>query len=138
MRRKAWALHANARESRASLRCAAGVGGSVQRLFPEPHNLIHTTKVPNPRPATVSSRFDFSEGLPLGALLEAESVPGRTAFQALMLTRLHHEFGVDTSSAAGLTGALLDQWIYRAEDQLADRLMTEYKQERGLHAKSKT
>lgn len=103
-----------------------------------PLNLIHTTKSPNPIAARVSGRLDPSKGLPLGGLLEAESVPGRTPFQALMLTRLNHEFGVDTSPAAALTGALLDQWIYRAEDHLADRLMTEYKEERGGYAKSKT
>jgi|688.fasta_scaffold1828710_2 hypothetical protein len=37
-----------------------------------PLYLIHTTNSPNPRPARVSSRFDFIEGLFLGDLIEAQ------------------------------------------------------------------
>lgn len=37
-----------------------------------PLYLIHTTKSPNPRPARVSSRFDFVEGLSLGDLIQAQ------------------------------------------------------------------
>ena len=72
---------------------------------------------------THTVRFEFPEGLSLGELLKAESVSGRTPFQVLHLARLADEFDVDTSTADGLTGALLDEWIRRAEDDLLSHLM---------------
>lgn len=74
---------------------------------------------------THTTRFDFPEGLSLGELLQADAVPGRTPFQVLHLARLADEFGVDTSTADGLTGALLDEWIRCAEDDLLSQLMRE-------------
>jgi len=74
---------------------------------------------------THTACFEFAEGLALGELLRADSVPGRTPFQVLHLARLADEFDVDTSTADGLTGALLDEWIRCAEDDLLSQLMRE-------------
>lgn len=103
-----------------------------------PLNLIHTTKPSNPSPATVSSRFDFVGGVALGDLVETASVPGRTPFQALHLLRLHREFGVDITGSAGLGGAVLDEWIRRAEDSLTQSLFEDYRQHRQGVPSAKT
>lgn len=115
---------------RALARTGSGSGG--------PLNLIHTTKSPNPSPSRVSARFEFVGGVALGGLMETESVPGRTTFQALHLLRLNREFGVDIAGAAGLGGPVLDEWIYRAEDDLQGKLMTAYRQQRHGGADAKT
>ena len=113
-------------------------GGTGSGGLPVPLNLIHTTKSPNPSPARVSGRFQFVGGAPLGDLMETESVPGRTTFQALHLLRLNREFGVDITGAAGLGGPVLDEWIYRAEDDLQGKLMTAYRQQRQGGGDAKT
>lgn len=99
-------------------------GGQAERRTGSPSggplNLIHTTKSPNPRPARVSARL----------------TPEISTFQALHLRRLESEFDVDISGAVGLSGPTLDEWIHRAEDELATRLIQEYKASRGVNAKT--
>ena len=95
-------------------------GGTGSGRLPGPQNLIHTTKPSNPRPARVSARL----------------TPGITTFHALHLRRLETDFGVDISGAFGLSGPPLDEWIHRAEDELASRLIHEYKAQRGGDAKT--
>ena len=51
-----------------------------------PLNLIHTNNSPNPALARVSSRFDLSEGVPVGAVFDALRMPSALAF--LMLRRM--------------------------------------------------
>ena len=51
-----------------------------------PQNLIHRNKPSNPALARVSSRFDLSEGVPVGAVFDALRMPSALAF--LMLRRM--------------------------------------------------
>ena len=48
-----------------------------------------------------------------------------TELQTIMLRRLSAEFNVDVTPADGLTGAALQAWLYRAEDELFERLRAE-------------
>ena len=50
---------------------------------------------------------------------------------AAVLRSLREHFNVDTTPAEGLTGPELQAWLYRAEDELFERLMAEREKERG-------
>lgn len=51
-------------------------------------------------------------------------------YDAAVLRSLRERFGVDVSPAEGLTGPELQAWLYRAEDELFERLMAEREKER--------
>ena len=46
-------------------------------------------------------------------------------YDAAVLRSLRERFGVDVSPAEGLTGPELQAWLYRAEDELFERLRAE-------------
>lgn len=48
-----------------------------------------------------------------------------TEYQRLHLARLADVFGVDVSEALQLSGEALEAWIFRAEDELFERLHVE-------------
>lgn len=52
-----------------------------------------------------------------------------TKLQAIMLTRLSLEFGVDVEPAKHLEPSALDRWINDAEEQLLADLMAEQKRD---------
>lgn len=57
-----------------------------------------------------------------------------TDFQALMLKSLKEGFDVDISPAQNLSGEDLRQWIYKAEDELTNRLFSEWQEVRKKSA----
>lgn len=57
-----------------------------------------------------------------------------TNFHYLMLDRLKNDFQVDTSPAQNLIGDDLKKWIYKTEDELTNRLFSEWREVRKKSA----
>jgi hypothetical protein len=53
-----------------------------------------------------------------------------TEYQRLHLARLSDVFGVDVSEAYRLAGEALEAWIFKAEDDLFDRLHAELRSQK--------
>lgn len=56
-------------------RQGAPLAGSVAAVQKTPLNLIHRNKSPTPVSMRVSARFDYPEGVPFSALVDAMKLP---------------------------------------------------------------